>query len=259
MKVVFFGGRPLGALCLEELVKGKINIPLVVPNYDEFESNLWYHSTVEIATASGLHVYKTKNICNDEGIKLIRDINPDVIFSIFFLQILKNPILDIPKLGCINIHFAPLPKYRGFYPQMHAIINGEKTHGVTMHFMDEDIDSGDVIIQKSVPISGTDTGKDLYFRCVDVGLEIFKEGLYYLLMGKRLPRHPQDNSQATYYKKEIPNNREIDWSCDAERIYNFIRALTFEPFEPPFFYIGTKRMVVIEEERLPKSDWKGLV
>lgn len=247
MKVVFFGGRPLGALCLEELIKRKIDIELVVPNYDEFENGLWYRSTARIAKDSGLRVYKIKNICNDEGIKLIAKINPDIIFSIFFLQILKKPILDIPKIGCINIHFAPLPKYRGFYPQMRAIINNETIHGVTMHFMDEGIDSGDIIIQKTVPILNTDTGKDLYYRCVDVGFEIFKEGLEYIL-SNNIPRKPQNHNEATYYKKEIPNNREIDWSWDKRRIYNFIRALSFEPFPPPFFYLGNKKFIIIQEK-----------
>ena len=246
MQFVFLGGRPLGARCLREMISRKLDIRLVVPNNDEFEEPLWFDSTAQIAKDAGLRVVRTARI-NSELVDEIRAMHPDAILSIFFQQILKRPILEAARLGCFNVHFAPLPRYRGFYPQMHAIINGEAVHGVTMHFMDEGIDTGDIVIQKSLPVLPTDTGKSLYMRCVDVGFDVFQTGLECILR-EAIPRIPQDHQKATYYRKEIPNNREIDWSKSPEEILRFIRALTFAPFPPPYFRIGAQNFEVMGHE-----------
>lgn len=247
LRIGFLGGRPLGGLCLQELVQRKANIVFVVPNKDEFIGDAWFEpewkSTVRIAWDAGIPPLEFERF-NEDLARTICAAKADIVFSIFFLEILKKDVLEAPPRGCVNIHFAPLPRYRGYYPQMHAILNGESKHGVTMHYMNEAVDAGDVILSREVPVEKQDTGASLYYRCVGEGFKLFQDALHMLEHDIEFPRRPQDERAATYYRKVLPNERRVDLSKSPAEVDAFVRAMTFPPFPPPWFALGDRRFTV---------------
>jgi len=255
LKIVFFGGRLLGARCLNELIRRNENVQLVVPCPDDDGSQkLWYESVRGIAKNNNLAVSESSLTTDDEGlVAMIKKISPDVIFSIFYTKVLKEDVLSVPREGCINIHFAPLPRYRGYYPGTFAIINGESEHGVTMHYMSNKLDLGDIILQKKFAVEEGDTGESLYFKCVEAGFKVFKQGLD-LLKAKKMPRISQKKEDSLYFKKQdLDKLNPFDLKKMDKNVYDLVRALVFPPFNPPSFYIGKEKMVIIKE-----SEYKAI-
>lgn len=247
-KCVFIGGKQIGVACLRQLIARGISPNLVIANPDDTGKDTWHESLVKVARETGLSVIVGKKVRDPELIRTIKKIKPEIIFCIGGMQIIPKDVLAIPRLGCINIHPALLPKYRGRFSTAHALFNGEQYTGATLHFMDEGIDSGPIILQKKVRIEEWDTGKTLYDKVLtDAGSELFAKFLDLWLSGKEIPSHPQNEREATYYPKGLPNNGEIDWSWDGAKIKRFIRAMTFPPFLPPDFTVGNRKMVITEK------------
>ncbi|MFH1704548.1 MAG: methionyl-tRNA formyltransferase [Patescibacteria group bacterium] len=215
---------------------------------DDGQDKGWHESLAKIAQEAGLHTILGKKVRDTEIVQFIREQQPDIIFCIGGMQIIPSEVLILPRLGCLNIHPALLPKYRGRYSTAHALFNGETSTGVTVHWMDAGLDSGPIIAQREYPIEDSDTGKSLYDKFTNVGSEMYVEFVDKWLAGLEIESTPQDESRATYYPKGLPNNGEIDWSWDGTKIRNFIRAMTFEPFPPASFILGEKRMVIIDEK-----------
>lgn len=245
---VFLGGKQIGVDCLKALLARNIRPALVVPNRDDTGEHAgWHDSLAHVATEAGLPVRIGAKLSDPAIVAEIKAANPDIIFCIGGTQIVQKELLDIPRLGCLNLHPALLPKYRGRYSTVHAIANGETTHGVTAHWMDEGIDTGPILFQESFPITPDDTAKTVYDTFTTVGTRLFERVVDTWRAGETLVATPQDESQATYYPKGLPNNGEIDWSWDGKRIYDFIRAMTFPPFPPASFRIGDTEMVIIKK------------
>lgn len=249
-KSVFIGGKQIGANCLKILVERKIIPELVIPNLDDTGIDTWYESLVRVAKENDLPLQEKCHVKDQKIISKIEEIQPEIIFCIGGTQIISPGILAIPPLGCLNIHPAMLPKYRGRFSTAHAIFNGEKSTGVTLHWMDSGIDSGPIISQKEIPITPDDTGKTLYEKFSSCGTDLFRDFLELWLSGKEIPSIPQNENEATYFPKGLPNDGEIDWDWDGEKIRDFIRAMTFEPFPPPTFKLGSKDMVIIENKNI---------
>jgi methionyl-tRNA formyltransferase len=205
-------------------------------------------SLLKIADLESLETVREKKLSDPELISSFQNIQPEIIFCIGGTRIIPKEILDTPKLGCINIHPALLPKYRGRFSTAHAIFNGESQTGVTLHWMDEGIDTGPIISQIPIDIEPNDTAKTLWEKFIVEGEVLFKEFLELWLSGKEIPSKAQDESQSTYYPKGLPNEGEIDWSWSGKKIRNFIRAMTFEPYPPAQFTIGKKNMVVVDKK-----------
>lgn len=247
-KVVFIGGKQIGADCLKYLLKRNIIPQLIIANFDDTGRDTWHESLVKIAKKAGLEIIKEKKVKESKIIEKIKKINPEIIFCIGGTQLIPKEVLDIPKLGCLNIHPALLPKYRGRFSTAHAIANGEKYTGVTVHWMDEGIDSGPIILQRRFPIDQNDTAKSLYNKFTEVGLQLFKRFVKMWLSDKNIPSTPQDEKLASYYPKGLPNNGQINWSWSGKKIRDFIRSMTFEPFPPVNFNIGKKKMVIVDKK-----------
>ena len=247
-KCIFIGGKQIGPNCLRYLLKANILPELVIGNLDDDGEDSWHESLIRIAKLSGLTTIKCDDLNKPEIIKKIRDINPEIIFCIGSTQIIPKEILDIPNLGCLNIHPALLPKYRGRYSTVHAIFNGEEHAGVTAHWMDEGIDSGPIIMQDKMRIEEDDTAKSLYDKFTKAGEKLFIQIFEMWLNNKKILSKKQDESKASYYPKGLPNSGKIDWSWDGKKIRNFIRAMTFEPFPPACLNIGKKNMVIVDEK-----------
>ena len=171
----------------------------------------------------GIDVLTPDKIKNGEFSDTLKKYNPEIIVVVAYGKILPKYILDFPKLGCINIHASLLPKYRGSAPINFAIINGEKETGVTTMFMDEGIDTGDMIFTEKTQISETDNVETLHDRMAQMGGNLIVKTLRALQEGTA-PRIKQDGESS--YAPMIDNQtRKIDFSCDSKKIVDIIRGL----------------------------------
>ena len=245
---VFIGGKQIGVNCLKQLLKREIAPRLVIGNVDDNGEDTWHESLVRVAGENSLDTVKNRKVKEPEVIRKIKEINPEIIFCIGGTQLIPTEVLAIPRLGCLNIHPALLPKYRGRYSTVHAIFNGEKYTGVTAHWMDEGIDSGPIIMQEKIKIEEEGTAKTLYDKFTSVGEKLFVEIIEKWINEEEITSTPQNENESTFYKKELPNNGEINWEWDGKKIRNFIRAMTFEPFPPASFKIGSKEMVIVDKK-----------
>jgi len=246
---VFIGGKQIGVNCLKQLIKRKIIPVVVIGNADDDgRDKSWHESLIKLAETENIPIIKQKKVSDSHVTQKIKDIKPNIIFCIGVTQLIQKEVLEIPQLGCLNIHPALLPKYRGRYSTARVIFNGEKFTGVTVHWIDEGIDSGPIILQEKLDIDENDIAKTLYDKFTKKGEELFIKFLELWLNDKEIKSTPQNENEATYFPKELPNKGEIDWSWDGKKIKKFIRSMTFEPFPPPSFTIGKKKMVIVDEK-----------
>lgn len=247
--VAIFGKNNIAVNILSYLLKqmgNLIDIVLVVPNNSDNGEDGWQRSLLKFSLENNLFTKKIDKINAKESIELLKSMNIDFIFSFQYDQIIGKNILSIPKYGAINLHFAPLPKYRGVSPIAWALINGEEEFGVTIHYMDQGVDTGDIISQTKFSISEIKTARELYDVCTIKGLNLFKDSIkdIIILTNKRFP---QDNSKALYYGKgSIDFSKNIIcWNKDTRSLYNWIRAFIFPPFQYPIFEVNGKKLKVL--------------
>ena len=259
LKSVFIGGKQIGADCLRSTVQAGFKPLFVVANPDDSGTDSWHESLVKVSKELGITCVTGEKPKNADVVQQIAEAKPDIIFCIGSTELIPPSILEVPHLGTINIHPALLPKYRGRYSIPHAIFAGEKEAGVTLHFMDAGIDSGPIILHASFPLTEDDTARTAYDAFTATGTKLFGDFLTMLSQADTITSQPQREQDATYFPKGLPNNGEIDWSWDGQKIRRFIRAMTFEPFPPPTFKIGGKTMAIADERSYtvtPQSDTK---
>ncbi|HHW66766.1 MAG: methionyl-tRNA formyltransferase [Epulopiscium sp.] len=237
MKVVFMGTPDFAVPCLQKLIDEKYYIAAVVTQPDRPKGRgkkMVAPPVKELAEKYNIPVFQPEKVRNPEFIEVLRSIAPDLIVVIAFGQILPKEILDIPTYGCINVHGSLLPKYRGAAPIQWAIINGEKITGVTTMFMDEGMDTGDMILKKEIFIEPEYTAGDLHNIMAPVGAELLKETLDELIRGN-IKREKQDENEATYAPMLKKENGLIDWSQPSYKIVNLIRGLSPWPSAYTFY------------------------
>ncbi|ETW98441.1 MAG: hypothetical protein ETSY1_18825 [Candidatus Entotheonella factor] len=165
----------------------------------------------------------------------LKRLEPDFIFSVQYRRLLRPDVLAIPRRGCINLHFGLLPRYGGCYPVAWAILNGESQAGVTLHYMTERFDEGDVIAQCSVPVGPHTTARELFDALSEAGVALFQAQYPILRLGGE-QTWPQDASKWLYYDKhsiDFERDRWIDWRRCGADVQRQICAFTFEPFQLP--------------------------
>jgi methionyl-tRNA formyltransferase len=178
----------------------------------------------------------------------VMDIKPDLILAIGWYYMIPDQMMKLAGKGAIGIHGSLLPKYRGNAPFVWAMINGEKETGISLFYFEKGIDEGDIIAQKKIPIGEKETIRDILNKARGSSVEILLEYLPKIADGTA-PRIPQDNSQATLFPKRTPDDGLIDWSWDAKRIHDFIRAQT-KPYPGAFTYINNKKVIIWDAEIL---------
>lgn len=247
-KYVFIGGKQIGYECLKVLLNNGVVPSLVITNPDDNGDITWHDSVADLAKKNNLQFTNAKKLKSKKLKTKLTQINPEIIFCIGSTVFIPKSILKSAKIGTVNIHPALLPKYRGRYSTVHAIFNGEKITGVTLHWMNEKIDAGPIILQESFPILPEDTGKSVYDKFTKIGVRLFSKFLKNYLTNSIIPAKDQNEKLATYYPKGLPNGGNIDWDWSGKKIYNFIRAMTFEPFPPVTFKIGKKTMIIADKK-----------
>ncbi len=181
----------------------------------------------------------------------------DLMLVVSWRYLIPPDIYQKPGLGTFVFHDSLLPEYRGFSPSVWAIINGSDHTGVTLFEIAEDVDSGDIIDQQRVEIQEVDTIADIMEKVTQVYLEILEHNLDNLLSAVA-PHTPQDHSSATYTCKRYPEDNQIDWYNNSERIHNLIRAVS-QPYTGAFTYLGKKRLYVWSAERITNLEYIGSI
>jgi len=169
-------------------------------------------------------VFQFEKIKSSEGVEALKALDIDLMITAAFGQILSKEILDIPKLGCINVHASLLPKYRGAAPIQWAIMNGETETGVTTMMTDEGLDTGDMLLKKKTTIGEAETGGELYARLAVLGAEVLKETLSALKAGT-LIREKQNEKESSYYPMLKKEMAKLDFNDNAKKLIDKVRAL----------------------------------
>ena len=242
MKVVVLGYHSIGCVGIEALLANGYEIAAVFTHVDDPNENVWFDSVAELAAEKGIPVYAPEDINHPVWEKRIRDIQPDLIFSFYYRDMVKSQILQIPEFGCINLHGSLLPAYRGRSPVNWVLVNGESETGVTLHYMTSSADAGDIIAQRSIPISYFDTAKSLFKKIINEADLLLAETLP-VIKGGTAPRVPQDKSKASYYGGRQPSDGEIDWTRSAEEVRNLVRAVT-KPYPGAFTFVSDRKTLV---------------
>ncbi len=235
LKIVFMGGNLLGSTCLRYLVRAKnVRILMVVGCYNDngsvIEPRVWNASLARLALNKNLPFIQPKSTNNLQFMNDIQNIDrPDLILTIEYDKILNPAILAIPKLGTINIHFSPLPRHRGNFPVVWSLMEDDRA-GVTIHWVNEQVNGGDTIATKTIPIDQEDTSFSLYLKLSKIGMDLFKTYFPKIIKGSA-PQIVQQEELSSYHAAGYPEQRIIDWNKPNNEIDRFIRALTFPGFE----------------------------
>jgi methionyl-tRNA formyltransferase len=232
MRVVFMGTDSFSLPSLKAVIESGVDLLCVVTQPDQPKGRglkLTPPPVKEFALEHNISIYQPEKVRDKEFVEKIKnEFRPDLIVVVAFGQILPKVILDIPKYGCINIHPSLLPKYRGAAPIQRAIINGEEETGVTLMFVDEGEDTGDIIHQERVKIDIYDTSLSLFDKLANVGAKMLSKILVNNdgtpIETLDLPRYPQDNLQATHAPKLAKEDGLINWNKSALEIHNLIRG-----------------------------------
>lgn len=243
MKIVFMGTPDFAVPCLDTLVKNGYNVAAVVTQPDRpfgrKQSQLKPPPVKEAAEKLGIKtVLQPEKVRTPEFLQSIKLLEPDLIVTAAYGRILTKAVLDVPRLGCINVHGSLLPKYRGAAPIQWALINGDSETGITTMFMDEGMDTGDILLQRKIAISPDMNCQQLYEKLEMLGAQTLIETLHELEKGT-LKRQPQDHSEAVNVPMMKKEMGLIDWNKSAQEIHNLVRGTN--PWPGAYtFYKGTR-------------------
>lgn len=232
MRLIFIGQDLAGGICLKRLLKEGVRIPLIItrPDYQQERGNM----VKDLASEYNILYYQPKDINGHEMVEKFRGAEPEIIFVAWYGQKLPKEILQIPPKGCINFHPSLLPKYRGATPVNWAIINGETETGITAHYMEEEFDTGEIILQRKVAIFDDDTAGSLMEKLACLASEMMVEVLE-LLKKETIVSTAQDKIKVTTYPKRAKRHALIDWSKSAKEIHNLIRGMNPYPLAYSFY------------------------
>ncbi|MBO4251418.1 MAG: methionyl-tRNA formyltransferase [Clostridia bacterium] len=259
MKIVFLGTPDFAVLPFKAVCETTgVQVAAVVCNKDKpfGRKQVLTAPPVKIAAEErGIPVFQYDKI-RVEGVEDLKRIAPDLMITCAFGQILSQEILDIPKYGVINIHASLLPKYRGASPIHFALLNGEKTTGITIMKTDIGIDTGDILMQKSIDIGEKETCGELFYRLSVLGAECIKEALALIMQNKAVfvKQNDEDATLTKIIKKEFAR---IDWTKPADDIVNQVRA--FNPAPVAFTFLNGEPFKVYETEKCNMQGRAGAV
>lgn len=224
-RYAFVGAVQFSARCLDALLGSGANVVgILCPSESKFNAD--FADLGPVAAKHGHEVRRFTKIADEA--EHLRSLRPDVVFVLGLSQILPPEVLKIPTLGCIGSHPALLPRNRGRHPLIWAIANGLPESGLSLLWLDEGVDSGDLWKQRSFPIGPDDDAGAVYERVCGLGAEMLREGVAELERGV-ISRAPQDSSRANYWRKRSAKDGEIDWRMSSRRAYDLVRAL-----RPPY-------------------------
>ncbi|MFE6857567.1 methionyl-tRNA formyltransferase [Nocardia sp. NPDC057668] len=244
MRVVTFGFQTWGRRTLQALLDSRHEVVLSVthPASESSYKAIWNDSVEDLARAHGIPVHLTER-ADTETIDLVKRAEPDVIVVNSWYTWMPAELYAMPPHGTLNLHDSLLPKFTGFSPVLWALISGAAETGLTVHRMDENLDTGDILIQKSLPIGPEDTGTELVLAGLDLIPAAVHEALDALENGTAVWR-PQDMAERTYFHKRADIDSRVDWSWDATDLERFVRALS-APYPRAYSFYRGERVEIL--------------
>ncbi len=259
MRILFMGTPEISAICLRRLIEEGHNIVAVVTREDKPRGRgnvMTPTPTKALALERGIPVYEPTTLRDEAFAELLAYIDPELIAVVAYGKILPPSVLEYPKYGCINLHVSLLPKYRGAAPMQRAIMNGDRETGVTVMYMNEGLDTGDVISQEIFPIGPFDDFEAIHDRSAEVGGALLSRAVSDI-EGGIAKRVPQDHDGATYAAKIEKTDCKIDFNLPAERLDCIIRGVT--PIPGAFAYLGGKTLKIYKAIPIDRSGKPGEV
>lgn len=240
LRILFMGTPDFATACLRKLVETKQNVVGVVTQTDKLQGRgmkLVCSDVKKYALEMGLDVYQPEKLKNGELMPVLEKCKPDVIVVVAYGKILPKYVLEYAKYGCINVHGSLLPEYRGAAPIQRAVIDGKKVTGITTMYMDEGLDTGDILLTKEYEIDqNANTGK-VFDDLAEIGADLLVETLENIENGTIEPKK-QDCQKATYAEKISAKECLINFDEPCENVHNRIRGLS--PFPGAFTYLSGK-------------------
>ncbi len=227
-RAIVFAYHNVGCACVPLLLKHGVDIPLIVTHDDNPNETIWFDSVAKLAARHGIPTITPDDANTDEIIARVRALAPDFLFSFYYRNMLKAPLLALPKRGALNMHGSLLPRYRGRVPINWAVINGETQTGATLHYMVEKPDAGDIVDQEAVPILHDDTALDVFRKVTAAAATVLDRSLPALIAGTA-PHVPMDLAAGNYCGGRKPEDGRIDWRWPAARVHNLVRGVA-----PPY-------------------------
>jgi methionyl-tRNA formyltransferase len=259
MKIIFMGTPDFAAASLEALIASRHEIQAVVTQPDKpkgRKGELTPPPVKVIAKREGIKVYQPLKVRDEEFVKTLRAYNPDVMVVVAFGQIIPLSILKMPKYGCVNIHGSLLPKYRGAAPIQWAVLDGEKETGITTILMDEGIDTGDILLKKTIKIDTDETSGSLFDKLMALGAETILETLDELEKGSLTPTK-QGESPTAYAKMLTKAMGLIDFTRSAKELDCFVRGM--DPWPSAYTLLAGKTLKLWKVRAVEKSGKAGSV
>ena len=260
MRIVFIGTGEIGVPTLRSLLSSKEHeVVGVITQPDKPVGREQRIEPTPIKNALGevkMPILQPNRIKDREAVEQIRGLQPDVIVVMAYGQILPRAVLEIPRIACLNLHASLLPRWRGAAPIQAAIAAGDRETGITVIYMDEGLDTGDILLQRKIDIEPNDTGGSLHDRLGEIAPDALLESLRLLDEGSA-PRAPQDNSRTTVAPKLNREDGRIDWSEPADVIERKIRA--YDPWPGAFTKIGDRNLKIFSASIVDLSGKPGEV
>lgn len=253
MRILFMGTPKIAKEALEELVKFH-QVVGVFTNPDRPKHrghNVAFSEVKQFALDNNLKVFQPLTL--KDSLETIKELNAQLIVVVAYGKILPKEILDIPKLGSINVHTSLLPKYRGAAPIHAPILEGDEKTGVSIMYMNEKMDEGDIILQEETPIYEEDNYSTLYNRLSNIGAKLLIKAIHFIDKG-RITRVKQDNSKASYTKMIKRDDSIIKWDKSAREIFNLIRA--YNPILPAKAILNNDEFKIYETRIVERDDYK---
>lgn len=255
MRIIFFGTPVFAAHVLEYLLKNGVDVAAVVskPDRPKGRSGSPVPTPVKEAALSfnpSLPVYQPESVSAPEFASVLAQYQADLFVVVVYGEFLKQHLLDMPKLGCINLHMSLLPRYRGAAPIQRSIIDGQKETGVAIIHLAKKMDAGDIIRQVAVPIGPDTTFGELDNALCETGKKVLLETIHAFEKGSP-PRTPQDHSLATLAPKIELEDCEIKWDRPAKELHNLVRGVN--PYPGAWCYVlakGEKKRLKISRSRV---------
>jgi methionyl-tRNA formyltransferase len=237
MKILFMGTPQFAVPSLALLIEQGYHIAAVVTQPDRPKGRkreLTPPPVKAYALEQGLTVLQPEKLRSPEGVAQVAAIAPDIIITAAYGQILPKAVLELPRLGCLNVHGSLLPRYRGGAPIQRSIMNGEAVTGVTLMYMAEGLDTGDMIAKVEEPITDEDTAGTMFEKLSIAGAKLLLDWLPRIAAGSVL-RTPQMDSEATYAPNLTRDDERLDWKQSSRTLFNRVRGLN--PMASGFSYL----------------------
>ncbi|PDO87175.1 bifunctional UDP-4-amino-4-deoxy-L-arabinose formyltransferase/UDP-glucuronic acid oxidase ArnA [Kosakonia sacchari] len=242
MKAVVFAYHDMGCVGTQALLDAGFEIAAIFTHPDSANENHFFGSVARIAAERGIPVYAPDDVNHPLWVDRIRDLNPDVIFSFYYRNLLCDNILNTARIGAFNLHGSLLPAYRGRAPLNWVLVNGESETGVTLHRMVSRADAGAIIAQQRVAIAENDEALSLHRKLAEAAKGMLASVLP-TIKTQTFSETAQDDSKASYYGRRTPEDGRLDWEKPAQTLQNLVRAVS-DPWPGAYSFAGTHKFIV---------------